>query len=212
MQSITQNYFKKFTLMCDECKSLSEQSVSMFFDNVELAPDFHLELSDEYYCKTCGKITFQYDIDTNIAKAVRLLNLHGFKTKFSCQGHNKKFYPSTPYIRFDDFGGLCFYFLIRKGTPDFIKCPEEEDEFGFGHVKNSEKSQREKMLEKYGWKFCCPGVTSQDSMSSSDNYDLIFLTDDNETRNLDEVYAEACENLYNVLLEILIDHDQIGEK
>ena len=200
MQTITQNYFKKYTLMCDECKSLSEQSVSMFFDNSELAPDFYLELTNEYYCKNCGKVTFQYDIDTNIAKVVRLLNLHGFRTRFSCQGHNRKF--NLPYIRFADFSGLNFYYLIRKVPKD-----------AFGYVvRNLEKSPQEKMLEKYGWKFyCLGGILNQDSMSSSDSFDLVFFPDDDETRDLDKVYAEACENLYNVLLEILIDHDQIGE-
>lgn len=184
--------------MCDECKSLSEQSISMFFSNSELAPDFYLELTNVYYCNNCGRFTVQYDIDTNIAKAVRLLNIHGFKTKFSCEGHYKnirgKEFLSTPYIRFNDFGGIEF--------KDFIK-----DSFCDSEISNKEKS-----LVNIGWKFYYPlNNNSTDLFDPNiyypNSYDLRYIFADDETRGLNEVFKEACENLYKVLLEILIDHE-----
>ena len=81
---VNHNFHKKFSLMCSECLCLSEHSISMFFDKAELSPDFNVDMTNEYYCNYCNNMTLQYDIDSNIAKVVRLLNLHGFKTYYSC--------------------------------------------------------------------------------------------------------------------------------
>lgn len=179
MKDIVQNYTKKFCLMCDECKSLSDNSVSVFFNDSELAPGFYMELTNEYYCKVCGKATFQYDIDPNIAKSVRLLNLHGFKTNFSCQGHDRGELSSIPYIRFEDIDFL----LYIKSNPD-----------------------KEKMIKNAGWKVEVD-IQDIDTFCKRNVTDLRY----NLEEETDESYKLACDNLYKILLEILIDHDQIGE-
>ena len=101
MNHLNFNYHKKFCLLCEECNCLSEQSVSVFFDNVEFERDFYMEFSNEYWCKQCEKPTIQFDVEPGIAKSVRLLRLHGFETRFSCEGHtNGEEVLSNPYICF----------------------------------------------------------------------------------------------------------------
>ena len=100
MNHLNFNYHKKFCLLCEECNCLTNQSVSVFFDNVEFERNFYMEFSNEYYCKQCGKVTTQFDVEPGIAKSVRLLRLHGFETKFSCEGHGNGEESSEPYICF----------------------------------------------------------------------------------------------------------------
>ena len=94
------NYHKKFCLLCEECNCLSDQSVSVFFDNVEFERNFYMEFTNEYWCKHCQKLTMQFDVEPGIAKSVRLLRLHGFETRFSCEGHDNGEESSDPYICF----------------------------------------------------------------------------------------------------------------
>lgn len=102
------NYYKKFSLLCEECNCLSDQSVSMFYDGAELAPDFYEEFTNYYYCKNCGKFTFQFDIERNIAMSVRLLRIHGYNTRFSCEGHSKAIFRENKYLHNTSYPYICF--------------------------------------------------------------------------------------------------------
>ena len=119
---------------------------------------------------------------------------------------SRKTFPSTPYIRFDNCGGLRFTEFLKEG-----KCQLEYNPHENIFYKNPEfsSSSKEQTLNNIGWKFYCPGILNGSSTDSSNFYDLKFDTD--ETENLNEVYKKACDNLFKVLLELLIDQDQIRE-
>lgn len=57
----------------------------------------------EKICETCNRVTIHYMVDSEIANIVRLFNLIGYKTVYSCQGHvyrckNGKYSISDAYV------------------------------------------------------------------------------------------------------------------
>lgn len=116
MKNITYNYHKKFCLLCEECNCLTEQSASVFFEGAEIPPDFYKEFTNEYYCKNCGKFTCQFDIERNISKSVRLLRLHGYETRYSCEGHSKLIFTKNEYTHDTSYPYICF--KDNKDLPD----------------------------------------------------------------------------------------------
>ena len=92
--------------MCEECKALTPQSFTLTYNNLEIDQHVYADFSTDCYCKYCKKYTWHIDLEKNIAKVVRLLQLHGFNTAHSCQGHDKfsnacnQRIATAPYIAF----------------------------------------------------------------------------------------------------------------
>ena len=78
-------YTKKYGLICEDCNSLTIDTVSIeipkrFFD-------LYINLSEYYWCDKCQGYTYHIDVDSRIARAVKVLRDKGYNTKFSCAGH-----------------------------------------------------------------------------------------------------------------------------
>ena len=50
------------------------------------------------YCKCCGEYTTHFSVDYNMGEIIRMLNLSGVYTDYSCEGHNMLY--DVPYIAF----------------------------------------------------------------------------------------------------------------
>lgn len=89
------------TFICPNCKSgnpIRFKAKIKIFDE-EVYPDLYLSLK----CCNCGKEFKQSAddaIDPEITYAVITLNSKGYKTAFSCQGHIRKNYWESAYIKF----------------------------------------------------------------------------------------------------------------
>lgn len=176
MDHLSSSYHKKFYLLCEECNCLNEQSVSVFFNNVEFGKDFYMEFTNEYWCKHCQKPTFQFDVEPGIAKSVRLLRLHGFKTKFSCEGHGQIENASCPYICFE-----------KRELPK--KFESILDAYGWKVDKGFEVINDNNLM-----RICVKGIPDK-KYAEKEEWEKVHS----------EYYKEADEKLFKALLEIFIE-------
>lgn len=177
---MTTNYHKKFCLLCNKCNCLSDQSVSVFYNNAETSKDFYMEFSNDYYCKICKEITYQFDIEPGIAKSVRLLRIHGYDTVYSCEGHSKVIYENGTYTHDTSYPYICF---MEKELP---KCTKQ-------------------ILKAHGWNINTLNDVMLRLYYTMDEYETSNIQEYVNYHN--DKFAEADKELFNALLEIFIDHD-----
>ena len=176
------NYHKKFNLICEKCNCISEHSVSVFYDNIEVAKDFYMEFTNEYYCKNCNEVTFQFDVEPRIAKSVRLLRLHGYDTRFSCEGHSKLINDKGKLSHNTSFPYICF---VEKELPDNF----------------------ERIINNYGWKLERHILDDENILRLG--YTYYFEGDESDVEEYvnkhNEKFIEADKKLFRALLEAFIE-------
>jgi hypothetical protein len=110
------NYDGYVALMCPECfhvvyKKVSSSSVTQIKTKELLSCpddyDYGMYSHTSFYtceCEFCKESQSLIQLDPNIAKAISILNLKGYKTKFCCEGHPaQENVPDVAYIYFSDW-------------------------------------------------------------------------------------------------------------
>ena len=109
----TRQWLKRFTsgtiaYMCPICYNIIYINGRYDYKiTVPFIDEFNFDTVFNFECPCCKHMVKGIELDPNIAKDIRRLNIKGYKTKFCCEGHvsnkeDKYNRGNDPYIFFED--------------------------------------------------------------------------------------------------------------